>query len=273
MSHIVTQSGARIICKTVAPQHSINYLLLPGGPGLGSESLNELSTLLNDNIQANIWHVDLPGDGSNRGNNKHFSNWQQALIEAASELDNTVLVGHSTGGMYIQDTPELENLIIGLVLMDTAPNCQWKKSFEAYCISNPLPEISTYMAQFEKNPTDELLKEITALSAQYCFMPNFVEMGKQLIRNLPINYETCLYSELNFDNTYQSKWIPQQIPTLIFAGQYDKITPISLYTNEKAYQRNNILINQIPNAAHFPWFENPDKVLELFVFHRKQILI
>lgn len=127
MSHIVTQSGARIICKTVAPQHSINYLLLPGGPGLGSESLNELSTLLNDNIQANIWHVDLPGDGSNRGNNKHFSNWQQALIEAASELDNTVLVGHSTGGMYIQDTPELENLIIGLVLMDTAPNCQWKK--------------------------------------------------------------------------------------------------------------------------------------------------
>ena len=65
----------------------VNWIFLPGGPGLGSESLKDLIHVLyleNYQISGNVWLLDLPGDGSNTtsDNAKSFQYWQPALIEA-----------------------------------------------------------------------------------------------------------------------------------------------------------------------------------------------
>lgn len=60
---IWTKSKARL--KLVHQDHNekYNWLFLPGGPGLGSESLCNLIEILP--LPGAIWYLYLPGDGSN----------------------------------------------------------------------------------------------------------------------------------------------------------------------------------------------------------------
>ena len=102
---------------------------LPGGPGLGSESLLPLIEVLD--LPGTLWRLDLPGDGSNRENGADILNWPQALLEAADVFGQPVMIGHSTGGMFLQSLPELEKKIKGLVLLDSAPDNSWQDEFAA----------------------------------------------------------------------------------------------------------------------------------------------
>lgn len=86
----------------------------------------------------------------------------------------------------------------------------------------------------------------------------------KLIESLPINYKTYLWAANNFDQTYEAKWIPQTFPTLIFAGDKDHITPLKLFAEMDAFQRDNILIREIKDASHFPWLDNPYQVKQVF---------
>lgn len=90
-------------------------------------------------VPGDIWMVDLPGDGSNiaapGASSDPFEKWPQVLIEVAqelpAELPATVYIGHSTGGMYLLSTPELEAHLSGLVLISTAPDASWLSAFIA----------------------------------------------------------------------------------------------------------------------------------------------
>src|SRR5690348_11126297 len=75
-----TLDGARLRCQS--RDSTINWLFLPGGPGLGSEAIAGLTELLNDKIPGIIWHLDLPNDGSNILQNKPISNSHSAIIQA-----------------------------------------------------------------------------------------------------------------------------------------------------------------------------------------------
>ncbi len=148
---------------------NFNWLFLPGGPGLGSESLTALTKVLN--LPGTIWHVDLPGDGSNvtSDDEKYFSHWSDALMEAVNTLDNVILVAHSTGGMYALATPQLENQLTGLVLMDSAPDSSWQDEFMKYVKSHPIKVVQELYLKYSKNPNNDLLKKITIASAPYSF--------------------------------------------------------------------------------------------------------
>ena len=102
----------------------LDWLFLPGGPGIGSESLLELVDTLD--VPGTRWLVDLPGDGANTdppgAPDDPFAVWPQVVVEAAQAVPRPVFTGHSTGGMYLLSTPALEPLLAGLVLLSTAPN-------------------------------------------------------------------------------------------------------------------------------------------------------
>lgn len=267
-----TLSGARLrLFNKIQQENGLNYAFLPGGPGMGSESLIELVALLSDSLNDNLWLLDLPNDGSNRSADFSFSNWRQALIEVSETLPNLIFVGHSTGGMYLQSIPELENKISGLVLMDSAPDCSWQVAFEQYCNQHPIDGMENILQNYMASPNDEHLKQLTVISAPYCFAESHQEIGKQLFNNLPINHEATAWSTANFDNLYQANWAPKTVPTLIFSGELDKITPVSNFSQRKEYLRDNIIIDIVEKAAHFPWIENPEKVLALFLAHRKRL--
>jgi pimeloyl-ACP methyl ester carboxylesterase len=243
---------------------AINWLFLPGGPGLGSESLALLTQCLE--LPGTIWHLDLPGDGSNltKDDTVSFSKWQNALIEAVSILENVVLVAHSTGGMYALSTSGLETKLKGLVLIDSAPNTLWQEAFMHYAQDNPLPKVAQCYSLYEENQSNETLRDLTVASAPYSFTPNFIQQGVALLESLPYNYKTFEWSKHYFDQTYEAKWYPKTIPTLILAGEFDTITPLKFFIESPDFQSENILIREIKNAGHFPWIENPEGVINAF---------
>ena len=107
-NYLWTKLGARLTWINSRPGGIYHWIFLPGGPGLGSESLIDLTQCLK--LPGTVWHLDLPGDGSNitRNNQLSFSKWSEALIEAVSLFDNVILAAHSTGGMYALATSLLE---------------------------------------------------------------------------------------------------------------------------------------------------------------------
>lgn len=263
-SYLWTKLKARLHLVNSAPGERYNWLFLPGGPGLGSESLNGLAEILQ--LPGAVWHVDLPGDGSNTTTDdaKYFSYWSKALIEVTSTLENVIVVAHSSGGMFALATPELENMLTGLVLMDSAPDASWQKFFTSYVKENPLPEAEKLQAIYDKDPSNETLKKLTIACAPYFSTKNGLQEITSLLESLPFNYKTHLWASENFDQTYKARWVPQAIPTLIFAGDQDHITPLKLFLDSPDFHRENILIREIDNASHFPWLDNPQQIKNAF---------
>jgi pimeloyl-ACP methyl ester carboxylesterase len=251
-------------------KENLNWVFLPGGPGLGSESLLPLLDILK--LPGSLWLLDLPGDGSNTtsDNLASFSKWPLALIEAVSQFDRVILVAHSTGGMYALSLPDLEGLLEGLILLDSAPNARWQDAFAEIVRHSPVPGLELLQERYEKKPNNQTLKEITLASAPYLFTQRGQASGIESLRSLPYNYETCQWSEKNFDRTYQAKWIPETIPTLILAGEKDLVTPLRLFKDEKRFDRENIILKSIKGAGHFPWIENPMEVAIAFSVYANQ---
>ena len=271
-NYLWTQLKSRLLLINSSPGTHFNWLFLPGGPGLGSESLTPLTKLLN--LPGSTWSLDLPGDGSNVTNDdsEFFSHWSEALEEAVSTLENVILVAHSTGGMYALSTPSLEKMLTGLVLMDSSPSAKWQELFMNYVKRNPIPELDNLHKIYAENPNNEILKKMTLLSTPYLFTESGLQKDIPFLESLPYNFKTCEWSAQHFDSTYEAKWIPKNIPTLILSGEKDRITPLSLFENHSDFKNSKILIRSIKNAGHFPWIENPEQVVWAFEEYCKELI-
>lgn len=271
-THLLTKSKARLQLFNTNADGDYNWLFLPGGPGLGSESLTSLAEMLH--LPGTVWLVDFPGDGSNLTENdsEFFSHWSDALIEITSALPNTILIAHSSGGMFALATPECEKNLAGLILMDSAPNASWQHEFGKYVADNPLPLVEKLQVLYDAQPSNELLKKLTIACASYFSTKNSFEKIISIMEHLPFNYKTHQWAAKHFDTTYQAKWIPKTIPTLIFAGDQDHITPLKLFSELKDFQRDNILMYEIENASHFPWLDNPEKVKQVFAEYCEMLM-
>lgn len=270
--YLWTSDGGRLQYQSASQSNAINWLFLPGGPGLGSEALAGLTQLLKNKIPGVIWHFDLPNDGSNILSDKPISNWRSALIQAITAFDKVILVAHSTPGMYVQTMPELETLLHGLVLIGSAPDASWQKQFGEYCKNNMTSAIEEAEVEYMENPTNKSLRELLIASAQNCFVTEkSLEEGKSLIKRIPVNYAASEQAEKSFDSdNYQATWVPKKVPTLIMAGSNDYITPLDLFQKNKDYQNENIMLKEIAGAGHYPWFENPDDIVKAFEDYVKE---
>lgn len=268
-NYLWTQLKARLQFIKTSAGADYHWLFLPGGPGLGSEYLTSLTQILQ--LPGTIWLVDFPGDGSNHTSDdeRSFARWSEALLEVVATLENVILVAHSSGGMFTLATPGLEKFLTGLILMDSAPDASWQKFFAEYRQKHPVQKAEKLQAVYGENPCNETLKELTLACASYFSMPSNIAKTVNLFEKLPFNYKTFAWATQNFDDTYKAQWIPQNIPTLIFAGDQDHITPLNLFSQSADFQRDNIIIREIENAAHFPWLDNPDQVKLVFTEYCK----
>jgi pimeloyl-ACP methyl ester carboxylesterase len=256
-SEFFTPSGVRVRPRTQHPG-SYNWLFFPGGPGIGSESLHELVDALQ--VPGTSWLVDLPGDGSNTvlppGAGDPYQQWPQVLLEAVQALPNCVGVGHSTGGMYLLAVPELAPLLRGLVLVSTAPDARWHPRYVAMTTRQPLPAMEAATRAFEREPSNERLRDLAVASADWNFTPAGVAAGRELLLRLPYNLAAVDWSDRFFDHTYAAQWWPQLLPTLILSGGQDHIVDQSLW-DAPQFQGENVLHETIADAGHFPWIEQP----------------
>jgi pimeloyl-ACP methyl ester carboxylesterase len=259
-----TRSGVRLQ-KHSERAGALNWLLLPGGPGIGSESLLELANALH--VPGAIWLVDLPGDGSNRrppgAALDPFSTWPQVVVEAARALPNVVFAGHSTGGMYLLAASELEAHVCGLALLDSAPDARWHPHFLEMTARAPLPAVSAATAIYERDRRDENIAAIAVASAEWNFTAQGVAAGRELLSRMPYNSAAVEWSDKHFDHIYQAAWWPRSIPVLVLAGAEDRIVWQGGWQHER-FQLQNVLFRTIAAAGHFPWIENPLAVAAAF---------
>lgn len=261
---IFTPSGVRLRRHT-AQAGVFNWLLLPGGPGIGSESLVELADALN--VPGAIWLVDLPGDGSNRNSpgagDDPYAKWPQVVVEAAQALPNVVFAGHSTGGMYLLATPELKHHILGLALLDTAPDANWHARFVEMTQRHPLPAVEEATAIYEADRRDESIAAIAVASAEWNFTQQGVTAGSELLSRMPYNAAAVDWSEAHFDHVYRAAWWPSDIPVLVLAGDDDRIVWQGGWEDDR-FHGPNVMFERVPGAGHFPWIENPAATASAF---------
>ncbi|PIQ43959.1 MAG: hypothetical protein COV52_03825 [Gammaproteobacteria bacterium CG11_big_fil_rev_8_21_14_0_20_46_22] len=262
-----TKSGARFQQVSQNAEGSINWVFLPGGPGLGSEYLRPFVDKLN--LPGTTWLLDMPGDGSNTlGDRKvDYNYWPANLASAVKTLPNVILVAHSFAGMLTLSSPGLQHHLLGLVLIDTAPNHQWMTSSKPFQSKALLKAQKAYFA----NPSDQTLKSLTFAMAPYFFLEKDMKKGKALLNNLPYNNKAFAWASQYFDPQYEAKWAPEKIPVLIITGAQDHLTPVSLFENDQQFHRKNIRIVVIPNAAHFSWIGHVKLFNQLFkrFFHTR----
>lgn len=241
----------------------LNWLLLPGGPGIGSESLCELADAMH--VPGSIWLVDLPGDGSNPApaGSAPYAAWPQVLIEAAEAVANAVVVGHSTGGMYLLSTPRLGACVRGLGLLDTAPDCRWHEAYVEMTRRHPLPGFDRAAAEYARTQTAETLAALVVASAEWNFSAAGLAAGRALLSRMPYNCAAVDWSDAHFDHTYEAAWWPTDVPVLRLWGDDDRIVTQRAW-NAPRFQTPNVIARAIPGAGHFPWIENPSAVADAF---------
>ena len=268
-----TPSGVRLR-RRISRGGDLNWLFLPGGPGIGSQSLHELVDIVD--VPGCSWMVDLPGDGSNVDipgvPAEPYRLWPQVLLEAAHAVAHPVFVGHSTGGQYLLSVPELEGCLEGLVLISTAPDASWRPSFEQMTRRNPLPGVEQASARYQSDPTNEHLRLLTIESAPWNFARHNVAQGAKILARCPYNSRAVQWSDANFDHSYQLAWWPTTLPTLIVSGSADRIVTQTLW-QAKRFQTPNTIRRVIAEAGHFPWIEQPTAVHDTFAALTEQIRI
>jgi hypothetical protein len=81
MNPLYTHDHFRLTFIKSSPGYPFNWLFLPG------ESLNELTAALQ--VTGTVWHVDYPGDGSNRGRETpDYGNWSAGLEGLIQSLNH-----------------------------------------------------------------------------------------------------------------------------------------------------------------------------------------
>ncbi len=252
-----TPSGVRMRAARRNSGH-LDWLFLPGGPGIGSESLVELVDTAD--LPGISWLVDLPGDGSNidapGAARDPYVSWPRVFLEAAAAVDNPVAVGHSTGGEYLLSIADLQAELRGLVLVSSAPDAGWMPTFEAMTRARPLPDVEAATRRYEQDPSDDTLRAIAVASAPWNFSAPFVETGRSLLSRMPYNRRAVEWSARNFDGSYQSAWWPTRMPTLVVSGDEDCIIDQTCW-NDPQYRRPNVDHQWISAAGHWPWIDNP----------------
>lgn len=257
-----TPSGVRLRLHSATSSH-FTWLLLPGGPGIGSESLHELADAMD--VPGQVWLVDLPGDGSNAAppGSDAFAEWPGVLVEAAEAFPGSVFVGHSTGGMYLLATPALRGRISGLALLDTAPDSGWHAQYVAMTQRDPLPAVESAAQVYAQDKSVANLAALAVASAKWNFAPRGLEAGRALLARMPYNSAAVEWSDANFDHTYRAQWWPTDIPILRLWGEDDRIVSQRGW-EAPAFRTPNVIERKIADAGHFPWIENPHAVGRAF---------
>ena len=252
--------GYRI--KLIKEGTGFNWLFLPGGPGLGSEYLVELCNKLS--LPGSIMLLDFPKDGTNPHGTLSIQYWREGLIAILKSYDNPILVTHSFAGMLSLTMPEIENYLAGLVLMNTTTADTFFDHITAMREQHGLPDLLPAAAEYHLNPSDQTYKQFWYSYKYYCFTPEELPAGEQIMQQFAFN--NAAYSEAinHFYLSYSCSWYPTLIPTLTIASEQDYICPPQAFIANEQFQSKNVINKLIEKAGHFPWITQFEAVQNCF---------
>jgi len=252
------------LVKSVPGDVLYNWLFLPGGPGVDSSYFSDLVESLS--MPGNYWLIDLPMNGDNRrldqGESYDFDEWSRCFMSIVKQFDQPILVGHSFGGMFPLIHPELESLLKGYIILNSAPTV-WMEEAARLADAHNIPHLEEPIAAFQENPNAETFQAALVACAPYYFMEKDLEAGKALLAQLPVNYLAATWWLTKaYEMPFNATWIPQTVPTLIVGGSHDFICPVSLFQRDERFSRPNIQSVVMQNSGHIPWFDSKPALLK-----------
>lgn len=241
--------------------YKLNWLFLPGGPGMGANYLIDFVSKLD--LQGSLFIADFPGDGDNHSTEEiHYEGWKAGLIEVVNSLSPCILVTHSFSGMFALTIDSLEELLAGLVIINSAPDNSWRGLIEETVVKYELPNIAEDTKKLYENQTNDQLKLFFYATIPYLFCEHEVLEGEQLLEISSYNIKTRIWGDQEFHNSYKYSWIPKELPMLIIGSHDDKLLPIKLFleNTEWSQPHPNINIIELHNTGHFPWLSCFDQI-------------
>jgi pimeloyl-ACP methyl ester carboxylesterase len=135
--------------------------------------------------------------------------------------------------------------------------------FEERTRTEPLEAVQRAERAHELQPGNDTLRDIAVASAPWNFTSAGIDTGTELLGRMPYNLAAVEWSARSFDTTYRASWWPSELPTLIVSGDEDRIVVQHLWDDAR-FAGPHVLHRHIPEAAHWPWIENPAAVAAAF---------
>jgi len=254
--------------SNIIPRDGPNWMLIPGGPGMGPEYLSELFGRLD--LKGSVWTFDiLEADRRSLSDEEIVAGWKRSLLKAAETLKPALIFGHSFGGMLALSTKGLEKHIAGLILADSDP-VDWLKD----CADPPIPKSETapWGKKFDDAPSDSLYRDFFLAIAPYYFSQECLRAGRDLIGRNSYSYRAFLAGNNEFFPSYGMAIDLRPIPVFCLAGEHDLITPMGVYQRSAQFkEKADARYFSIPGGGHFPWVENFQEVSSVLQRIEKEV--
>lgn len=156
-----------------------NLILIPGGPGLSSQTLKHLE-ILKDSF--NLYYVDFPGTNGNPYlGKKSFDELSDLLIDSLKEIAGKVFVlGHSFGGFFADDYA-IQNGCDGIICLGTPFSKKSLAGASANYETKKSAQTMETSLEWQKSPSDKTFKNWLASYGELYFSPQNIQTGRELI--------------------------------------------------------------------------------------------
>jgi pimeloyl-ACP methyl ester carboxylesterase len=246
--------------KIKSPLKKHTIVALPGGPGLGADTLAGLEELANS---FNVFLVDPPGTGGKKlverptYDDLLYENW----LEVCSVQGSKILVGHSFGGIqavdiFLKDPTQFSAIILVAAPFSPETFAGMDKQYQKLIT----PGLKASEDNFYKNPTDENYANWFSKYCSLCFIDSNIDRGARLFRSDNISGESFMGASDEMTKRYDElvKMKNYEVPKLFISGEKDLLVLPEL--SKKDAEAGGFKFEIIDNAGHFVFFDQPLKV-------------
>ncbi|MCM2349723.1 MAG: alpha/beta hydrolase [Bacteriovoracaceae bacterium] len=264
---------AKIELKNKLNHLAPNILLIPGGPGLGSDSFEAFSSCFK-NINVYFFHPT----GTTCEDSTEISSYNDQLLELSKEikkLGTVYLCGHSFGGIQAVDIAlRLPALIKGVICLASPFS---ENAFKELSINFNREKTSEQVMMseiFEKNPTNENYQKWFATYSNIYFSKSKIEAGRKLLLEGRVNVKNYLgaTNEASRKAHLLNEIQTSRVKKLFIAGNEDHLLPPHILKSDS--DSGSFVFKTIDNAGHFVHFEEPEKtakIVEDFILNEGEI--
>ncbi len=267
--------GGKIWYKIVGNGKKIPILMLHGGPGYPSNSLQTLTNLANE--RKVIFYDQLGCGRSDRPTDKSLWKIERFIeelhaVKKTLRLDRFILLGHSWGSMlataYTLKYPSsVKSLILSGPFLSVS---RWIADAES--LKKSLPEkIQAIINEHEKNKTTDS-KEYKKAALEFykqhlCRIYPYPKSLQEEHKNAGIDAYLTMWGPSEFycnGNLKGYDLTPQlhsiKIPVLLLCGIYDEATPKTVKYYKSLFPNASMVV--FKKSSHMTYLEEPENYIE-----------
>ena len=234
--------------------------LIPGGPGLSSQTLRSL-TILKSSF--NLVFVDPPGTGSAQVDSPALS-YSESLFEIGASLERysgLILLGHSFGGIQAADLVASKMVdAAALICLSTPFSANTWSVVEEQYSKLKTEDLKVAEAKFAHDPTDLNFRRWLAAYGPLYFTAVTSSTGPSII--LEDSASHSVFTEVGKNperhQALLGKLKSLQIPKIMIHGSVDWLVPEFVVRDDA--EAGGFKYHSISNSGHFVNLDAPEKI-------------